>query len=84
MGIPDDLRRIFEFRLQTTSNTYNPCDPYPIEEVTKVAEQNFEHNKFTEMFFNAPGREPQYDSSDCDSEYEHRRGHRSHRAKYSK
>ena len=84
MGIPDDLQRIFEFCLQTTSNTYNPCDPYPIEEVTKVAEQHFEHNKFTEMFFNAPRREPQYDSSDSDSEYEHRRECCSHKAKYSK
>ena len=84
MGIPDNLQRICEFRLQTTSNTYNPHNPYPIEEVTKVAEQHFKCNKFTKMFFNAPRREPQYDSSDSDSEYEHRRGCRSHRAKYSK
>jgi hypothetical protein len=84
MGIPDDLQRIFEFRLQATSNTYNPRDPYTIEDITKVAEQHFERNKFTEMFFNAPRREPQYDSSDSDSEYEHRRGRWSHRAKNTK
>ena len=86
MGIPDDLQRIFEFRLQATIKTYTPHDPYTIEEVSQVAEQHFERNKFTEMFFNAPRREPQYDSSDTDSDYaDHRRGRRSQRKpKYSR
>jgi hypothetical protein len=86
MGIPDDLQRIFEFRLQATIKTYTPRDPYTIEEVAQVAEQHFERNKFTEMFFNAPRREPQYDSSDTDSDYaDHRRGRRSQRKpKYSR
>jgi len=86
MGIPDDLQCIFEFRLQATIKAYTPCDPYTIEEVSQVAEQHFKRNKFTEMFFNAPRCEPQYDSSDTDSDYaDHRRGRRSQRKpKYSR
>jgi hypothetical protein len=86
MGIPDDLQCIFEFRLQATIKTYTPHDPYTIEEVAQLAEQHFECNKFTEMFFNAPRREPQYNSSDTDSDYaDHRRGRRSQcKPKYSR
>ncbi len=71
-GIPDDLRQLFEVRLQAKNPTFYISNPWPINLVQDVAEVHFQRNKFTDKLFHLPaleiGRRHEEDEDDDDSD----------------
>jgi hypothetical protein len=86
LGLPKDLRAIFEPKLQAQILDYDASQPYELEKIETVAENYFKRNKFTEMVFNPlhyhideesdSESDDDSDDSDSDSEYERRRKRR--------
>jgi len=82
-GIPEDLRSIFEVRLQAKNPTFdNSSEPWPIPQIQEVAEAYLQRSKFQDKLFHLPalglGRrfeeedddDDEYDEDDDDSDYE--------------
>jgi hypothetical protein len=86
LGLPKDLRAIFEPKLQAQILDYDASQPYELEKIETVAENYFKRNKFTEMVFNPlhyhideesdSESDDDSDDSDSDSDYERRRKRR--------
>src|ERR1700674_2504331 len=74
-GIPEDLRQLFEVKLQAKNPAFDDSDPWPITLVQEVAEVHFKRNKFTDKLFHLPAlgigrRYEEEDDEDSEDEYE--------------
>ena len=94
LGLPENIRLIFEPKIQAQIPNYDASVPYTIEQICSVAENHFKRNKFTEMVFNPLKYQPDDSSdsedsadssdSDSDSEYDRRRKRRLRKKKKTK
>jgi len=83
LGLPDNLRAIFEPKIQAQIPNYDASQPYKLEEIEAVAQNYFKRNKFTEMVFNPlhyqrdeesdSESDDSSDDSDSDSDYDRKR-----------
>jgi hypothetical protein len=69
-GIPENLRQIFEVKLQARNPTFDTAKPWPIDDVQNVAEAHFKCNKFADELFHLPalGIRRTYEEDDDDED----------------